>query len=373
MWIMILSLALISAVAGVVYLFTRFQKFGVVRKLSGGRTGVRRLIACVPLLAIAAYACFDVVNAVIIVLHLTAFWLLFDLAAVIIRAIRGRKKEDRPDGETAHFTVYTVGVCAIVVCAVYLTIGWYLAHHVWKTEYRVTTDKAVGNLRVAMIADSHMGTLFDSDRFAEYLREIESYEPDLLVLVGDFVDDSTSREQMVLGCKALGEFQSKYGVYFVYGNHDKGYYNSRGYTAAELDAELRKNGIIVLEDEVRLVDGRFYIIGRKDRNVKERKPIADLVAGLDTSKYMIDLNHQPNDYDAEAAACIDLVLSGHTHGGQLIPLGPIGRLMGANDRTYGREQRGSTTFLVTSGIGDWAIDYKTGTKSEYVIIEIEGK
>ncbi len=373
MWIIILSLALGSAVAGLVYLFTRFQKFGVVRKLSGGRKAVRRLLACVPLLAIAAYGFFDMVNAVIIVLHLAVFWLIFDLAALIVRAIRGRKKESPPEGEKAHFTVYTVGVCAIAACVVYLAFGWYLAHHVWKTEYRVTTDKEVGNLRVAMIADSHLGTLFDSAKFEEYLREIEALEPDLLVVVGDFVDDSTSRGEMVLGCKALGEFQSKYGVFFVYGNHDKGYYNSRGYTAAELDAELRKNGVRVLEDETVLVDDRFYIIGRKDRNAKERKPIADIVAELDTSKYMIDLNHQPNDYEAEAAAGIDLVLSGHTHGGQLIPLGPIGRLMGANDRTYGREQRGNTTFLVTSGIGDWAIDYKTGTKSEYVIIEIEGR
>ena len=50
---------------------------------------------------------------------------------------------------------------------------------------------------------------------------------------------------------------------------------------------------------------------------------------------------------------------------------PIGRLLGANDRTYGIETRGDTTFIVTSGISDWAIDFKTGTKSEYVIIEVE--
>ena len=47
--------------------------------------------------------------------------------------------------------------------------------------------------------------------------------------------------------------------------------------------------------------------------------------------------------------------------------------MGANDAIYGQEVRGGTTFIVTSGISDWAIDYKTGTKSEYVVIDITGK
>ena len=68
---------------------------------------------------------------------------------------------------------------------------------------------------------------------------------------------------------------------------------------------------------------------------------------------------------------VDLVLSGHTHGGQLFPLGYIGLLMGANDEFYGLHQRENTNFIVNSGISDWAIDFKTGTFSEVGIIDIK--
>ena len=57
-------------------------------------------------------------------------------------------------------------------------------------------------------------------------------------------------------------------------------------------------------------------------------------------------------------------------GGHIFPAGPIGLWMGANDRFYGTETRGDTTFLVTSGISGWGIPFKTGCISEYVVIDI---
>ena len=72
-------------------------------------------------------------------------------------------------------------------------------------------------------------------------------------------------------------------------------------------------------------------------------------------------------------AGVDLVLSGHTHGGQLLPVNYVGEWTGVNAKTYGLERRGKTDFVVTSGISDWAIQFKTGCKSEYVVIDITGK
>ena len=229
-----------------------------------------------------------------------------------------------------------------------------------------------------LIADSHVGTTFDAEGFEEYTKRIAAENPDLVVFAGDFVDDSTSREDMVAACRALGNIPAF--VCFAYGNHDKGYYNSRGYTPEELEEQLKNNGVMVLEDKTVSMLNQVCIIGRMDRNegdrknsTKKRMSMEEITKGIDQSQYIIVIDHQPNDYEAEAASGVDLVLSGHTHGGQLIPLGPIGRLMGANDAVYGKEVRGGTTFIVTSGISDWAIDYKTGTKSEYVVIDITGK
>ena len=168
------------------------------------------------------------------------------------------------------------------------------------------------------------------------------------------------------------------GVYYSFGNHDKGYgeASSRGYTGDDLIAELQKNGVVVLQDEAVLIDERFYIVGRQDKSEESRSghrsSMGELTVELDSSKYIIVMDHQPNDYEAQAASRVDLVLSGHTHGGQLIPINDVGILIGANDATYGLETRNDTNFIVTSGISDWEILFKTGCRSEFVVVDING-
>ena len=129
-----------------------------------------------------------------------------------------------------------------------------------------------------------------------------------------------------------------------------------------------------------MLDGRFYLVGRQDASEeldfgRSRAKIADLISELDEDKFSIVLDHQPRDYNAEADAGADLVLSGHTHGGQLIPLMQLTGWfhIAGDDRIYGTEQRENTDFIVTSGISDWAIKFKTGCRSEYVIVDIQGK
>ncbi|MBQ7285249.1 MAG: metallophosphoesterase, partial [Alphaproteobacteria bacterium] len=194
---------------------------------------------------------------------------------------------------------------------------------------------------------------------------------------GDYVDDDTTKEDMISATEALGQLKTKYGIYFVFGNHDKGYYGPehRGFSVKELIDELTQNDIKILLDESVLINNSFYVIGRQDYSaVKEqgglRKSIKELIKNLDKSKYMIVLDHQPTEYDEQADAKVDLVLSGHTHGGQLFPFNQVGKLIKANDLVYGHEKRQNTDFIVTSGISDWAIKFKTGTKSEFVIIDI---
>ena len=70
---------------------------------------------------------------------------------------------------------------------------------------------------------------------------------------------------------------------------------------------------------------------------------------------------------------MDLVFSGHTHGGQFFPINYLGEWTGLNDKTYGLYHSGNTDFIVTSGISDWAIKFKTGCVSEFVIMDIEGR
>ena len=226
-------------------------------------------------------------------------------------------------------------------------------------------------LRIAMLADSHLGVTLSGQDFAAQLKRIEAAKPDVLFICGDFVDDDSVKSDLLTACQALGAMQLKYGVYYVYGNHDNGYYNHRDFSPDDLRNALTENHVQILEDETVTFDDRFAVIGRKDFYADARLPAETLAQPLDDSLYQIVLDHQPTDYDAEAAAGFDLVLCGHTHGGHLFPAGLIGLLISDNDAIYGLERRGNTSFIVTSGISGWAIPFKTGATSEYCIIDVK--
>ncbi|MCH5340760.1 MAG: metallophosphoesterase [Acetatifactor sp.] len=367
MWFFIFGSLILAAVLGNIYLVSRFARFSIIYKAAKGRKIVRYIIGAVLviLLFFSTWAGLGPINAMLTIIHLMVIWLLCD-------GINGIVKRRRK----IHSEKYYAGAFALGITAVYLICGWYLAHHVWRTEYVLTTDKPVGSLCVVLISDSHVGTTFDGKGFAEHIKAIQAENPDIVVVAGDFVDDDTTKDDMIAACEALGTLQTTYGVYYAFGNHDKGYYGPefRGYSGDDLIAELERNYVVVLQDEAVLLDNRFYLIGRQDRSEEQRgdsrASMAELVSNLDPDKYSIVLDHQPSDYAAQTAAGVDLVLSGHTHGGQLFPINYMGQWTGIDDKTYGLEKRESTNFIVTSGISDWAIKFKTGCKSEYVVINV---
>lgn len=357
----IFSLSMIAlCLAGAAYLTTRFHRFSPLCALAEKNRLASWLLAAVPVAALGCFARINVTTLGVVALHLLVIWPLCDLVGHIVERRRGKR-----------FRRYWPGVAALTICALYLGAGWYLAHSVAETHYTFTTDKPLdgGSLRVVAMADCHLGITQDGDDFARLIERVQAAEPDVVAIVGDFVDDDTDRADMLRACEALGTLETRYGVYFAYGNHDNGYFRYRNFSADELRAALEANGVTILEDEIANPGDDLCIIGRRDRSM-QRMPAQELTAGLDPARYAILLDHQPNDYDAEAETGVDLVLSGHTHGGHIFPAGYLGLLMGANDRVYGTEVRNGTRFLVTSGVSGWAIPFKTGTRSEYVVIDI---
>lgn len=370
MWAFILGGLILGTFLGVLYLAGRFARFPFVRKLTKDRKVLRFLTGLILVLGLVLILgkTMGAINAEICILHLMGIWLLCDGIGRIVE--RKRKKK---------FERYYAGVLAIGITFVYLACGWYLAHHVWRTEYVLDTEKPVGSLRIVQFADSHVGSTFDGEGFLELVRDMQAEHPDIVVVTGDYVDDDTTKEDMAAACAALGTLETTYGVYYVFGNHDRGYYGPdyRGYSGSDLIAELEKNHVIVLQDEVVSLGEDFYLIGRRDRSEeqmgRDRASMEELTANLDPEKYSIVLDHQPHDFDAQEEAGVDLVLCGHTHGGQLFPFHRMGQWTGIDDKSYGLETRGNTSFIVTSGISDWAIKFKTGCKSEYVVVDIQGK
>lgn len=366
MWIVIIWTVIAFLWASVIYLANKLPKLFDFSFISNSELK-QFLFGLAVVLILGALLTFfiNLASAAVCLIYFGLIWAVSDFVFYLLQKIFD-----------LSFEYYYSGWIAFAVTFISLSIGFFLDYNVWQTNYHLSTNKKVSPLKIALIADAHLGTTFNGDGFGKHIAKIQEQNPDLLVIAGDFVDDETHKKDMVKACEILKNFKSKYGVYLVFGNHDKGYNRFRAFSSKELIDELKKNNVKVLFDEVISLNDDYYLIGRKDyseihEKIGTRLSMSELTENLDKNKYMIVLDHQPTDYKNQAEAEVDLVLSGHTHGGQLFPFNQVGKWIGANDLVYGHEKRNKTDFIVTSGISDWAIKFKTGTKSEFVIINLK--
>ena len=363
LWGVILTLVAAVTLGGGYYLsldlyrLKAFDKLRAKSKASAHIVALAAVAACFGALLIFV----SVFNAAVILIH----FVLFRLLAALIGFLAGKIRKITPGRG------YLAAVSAVFT-VIYLAFGAYNAFHVVRTEYKLTTQKTSSSLRAVLISDTHIGALFDGEGLEKHVRTVMDENPDIVFICGDFVDDSTDEENMRAACAALRPLCEKCRVVYVFGNHDKGYMSAsrRGYSGDDLINELTQNGVTVLQDGILDIGGGYCVIGRCDRSDAKRKSIAGLMELAGDGYYTIVLDHQPHDYENEAASGCDLVLSGHTHGGQLIPINYAGEWIGENDSTYGYEKRSGTEFIVTSGLADWELLFKTGCISEYVVIDI---
>ena len=132
----------------------------------------------------------------------------------------------------------------------------------------------------------------------------------------------------------------------------------------------------LLDDEVRLIENHFYLIGRKDParckkliSEKERLTPNQLTQHLDKSKPILIIDRQPKELSLLADAGADLILGGHTHNGQLFPGNLLLPLMWENP--YGLLKKGNACSVVTSGAGVWGPNMRLGTKSEICLVKMQ--
>ena len=136
---------------------------------------------------------------------------------------------------------------------------------------------------------------------------------------------------------------------------------------------MQDANIQVLQDEAVLIDDAFYLVGRLDKDPigmgeTNRKSPQELTAALDPSKPILMMDHRPKEYEAAAAAGVDVDMSGHSHGGQLFPVTLLTDAMYALN--WGYRQMGSLHAVTTCGVGFWGPPMRIGTDCEIVQMEI---
>lgn len=309
----------------------------------------------------------------LVVFHIAVIALLIDILRLIL-------KKAGCTFSKAWDLIYRSSVIAVGVTAAIMGYAYVNMHRVIVTRYTVSTEKAIREegYRIVFLSDLHFGTTMDQEKLKEYCKRMEQEKPDLVVLGGDIVDEATSLQEAGEAFQALAQIGSTFGTYYVYGNHDKGRYSvACDFTPGELAETIRNAGIRILEDETDLLNDELSISGRRDRSdagmdQMARTPAADLVREAPQDGFHILADHQPREMEEDAAAGYDLMLSGHTHAGQMWPVGLITTLFDKGTVNYGQKAFGDMQLIVSSGIAGWGYPLRTGKHCEFVVVQIGG-
>jgi hypothetical protein len=224
---------------------------------------------------------------------------------------------------------------------------------------------AADGYTIAQLTDVHIGPLLGRGFAERVVRRVNELKPDLIVITGDLVDGRVAelREHVA----PLRELRARDGVFAVTGNHEY-YWNADAW----LD-ELRALGIRVLRNEHQVIASAFALAGVDDSSaahmaVGHGEDIAAAVAGASPSLPVVLLAHHPHSIAGAVAAGCDLQLSGHTHGGQLLPLGWLAGLF--EPRVAGLARFATTWLYVSEGTGFWGPPMRVGTSSEIALITL---
>ena len=212
-------------------------------------------------------------------------------------------------------------------------------------------------LRMVQITDVHIGSR--NKRFLEQLvTRIRKLKPDLLCITGDFIDARGIPEKDLVSLQELD-----CPAYFCIGNHER--YEDLN----EIVNRLRNLGVTVLRNQSTTHRDDVQVIGIDDRD--DVQQVERQLDRLEVHRDMCNIlmYHRPTGLEAAAAHGIDLMISGHTHNGQIFPFNFI--VKSVFERIAGMYEFGDTRLYVSQGTGTWGPVMRVGTRSEITLFELE--
>lgn len=307
---------------------------------------------------------------------LVALLALGDLTSLLLRA--AARLADRPlTGERRRFLRQTINLASAAV-AVGLGV-WSVAHARRGLRVRrlaITLDRLPAKLSgttIVQICDLHLGPTLGRDFVEEVVKTCNGLAPDVVAIVGDLVDHPVAELRDVVA--PLAELRTRYGAYFVTGNHE--YYISRqgGDGAEEWMAELERLGVRALRNQRVSIGERpeesYDLAGVEDwsaRGAGHRMDLSRALVGRDAGRELVLLAHQPRAIFQAARQGVGLQLSGHTHGGQIWPWRYLVYLQ--QPYVAGLARHGSCQIYVSDGTGYWGPPMRLGTSGEVTHITL---
>ena len=221
---------------------------------------------------------------------------------------------------------------------------------------------------IVQVSDIHLSDLIGRRFMDELVRRCNALTPDLVAITGDLVDGSVPH--LGNAASALMNLRSRYGTFFVTGNHDY-YSGDRAWSEA-----LTKMGIRVLRNRWTTIggpDAGFDRVGVDDWGAAGRYRMTGYnldkaLAGRDPERAAVLLAHQPANFTVAAERGMGLQLSGHTHGGQFFPVTALIPLR--YPRYAGLYGHRDSTMYVSRGTGFWGPPLRLGSPPEIVKVTL---
>lgn len=301
----------------------------------------------------------------VFILYTTGLLLIYDIVRFLFR-----KKEKVTSymnrGLLKKSNYYLASICLVLVIMAW---GSYRFWNPVVTKLDITIDKKVENmdsLKVVMVSDIHLGYLIDRNVLKHYVDRINEEQPDMILMVGDIIDHQLEPLKTQKMEEELLRLKAPLGVYATTGNHEY---------REDVDANVKwlreKAKIKVLRDSSIKIADSFYLIGREDDKDKTRESLTKIIEddSVDKSHPIIVMNHEPHYLSQESENDIDIALYGHTHNGQLFPANILINMM--YEVGYGYKKKDNTHCYVSSGLGLSGPQYRIGTLSEIVVLNLK--
>ncbi len=291
--------------------------------------------------------------------YMVMLFFLCDIAKAVLKLFENEGKVLR-----LAERIYAKGMLVFWLSFIITIYGAYNAKNPVIKEYEIKINKEMEeDLTIIMISDIHAGNSSGKKQFDRMLDMVNKEQADVICLCGDIFDEGSDDEIISYAFDTFSKMESRYGIYFVKGNHDSS-------IADKYDEKFKESGITVLNDSTVLVDKRFYLTGRIDEIEGEREPLEKLLSLVDKQYPIIVLDHRPEKLAQVKESSVDLQLSGHTHDGQLVPGNLFVGLF--NDLVYGHKRYKNVNVVVSSGFGTWGVPIRTGSHSEIVKVILQG-
>ena len=248
---------------------------------------------------------------------------------------------------------------AMGAISVTLVVGAYatwtaIVPKVCKIE--LSSDKLTRPIRFAQISDVHIGSRRPS--FLErVIFMVNELKPDFLCITGDLIDGKG------IPASDLKSLKSVVGpVYFTIGNHEK---------YEDLDDIVRRLddlGVTVLRNDTAQHSEELQVIGIDDMDDADQVKRQLANNTVDKNAFVLLLYHRPRGLVAASEAGVDLMLSGHTHNGQIMPFNLV--VNSVFDMVKGLYEHNGTRLYVSQGTGTWGPVMRLGTRGEITLFEI---